>query len=91
LVRVATDATEPAFDARDLAAGLDQLDDELREVVVAKIWGGLGFAEIAEMLGQSPSTAYRRFQNGLSALRRILEGPCETNPSMIADHRKKTI
>lgn len=89
--RLETDATEPAFDARELAAGLDLLDDELREVVVARIWGGLGFAEIAEMLGQSQSTAFRRFQAGLSALRRILEGPCETNPSMTAEHRKKTI
>lgn len=92
LVRIETDvATEPAFDARELAAGLDQLEDELREVVVARIWGGLGFVEIAEMLGQSQSTAYRRFQTGLLALRRILEGPCETNRSMTADHRKKTI
>lgn len=69
---------EPQFDARELAAGLDQLDDELREVVVARIWGGLGFEEIGRMLGQSTSTAFRRFQSGLAALRDILEGPCAT-------------
>jgi RNA polymerase sigma factor (sigma-70 family) len=84
-------ANEPAFDASELAAGLEQLDEELREVVVARIWGGLGFTEIGEILGQSTSTAFRRFQSGLTALRRILEEPCRTtHPSIAADrHGKK--
>jgi RNA polymerase sigma factor (sigma-70 family) len=72
-------ANEPAFDANELAAGLEQLDEELREVVVARIWGGLGFTEIGEMLGQSTTTAFRKFQSGLTALRRILEEPCQTS------------
>lgn len=71
-------ATDPGFDTAELAEALAQLNDELREVVVARIWGGLGFAEIAELQGQSTSTTYRRFQSGLAALRAILEGTCHT-------------
>ncbi len=94
LIKLETDpANEPAFDASELAAGLEQLDEELREVVVARIWGGLGFAEIGEMLGQSISTAFRRFQSGLTALRRILEEPCQTthqtDPSIASDRPAK--
>lgn len=86
-------ANEPAFDANELAAGLEQLDEELREVVVARIWGGLGFEEIGEMLGQSTSTAFRKFQTGLTDLRRILEEPCQTSHqtdhSIMTDGRRK--
>lgn len=78
LMRFETEsATEPGFDASELAEALARLSDELREVVVARIWGGLGFAEIADLQGQSTSTAYRRFQSGLVALRGILEGTCQ--------------
>ena len=82
LVKTEVDpASDPAFDPEELAAALAKLDDELREVVVARIWGGLGFAEIGAMLHQSTATAFRRFQSGLSALRHILEKPCETIPT----------
>jgi len=85
LVKLEVTPTEnPGFDARELAAGLAQLNDELREVVVARIWGGLGFAEIGQMLGQSTATAFRRFQSGLNALREILEGTC--NQSIPTTH-----
>jgi len=70
-------AAEPNFEAAELANALAQLSDELREVVVARIWGGLGFAEIGELQGQSTSTAFRRFQSGLTALKGILEGTCD--------------
>lgn len=80
LIKFETDpADEPPFDADELAAGLEQLDEELREVVVARIWGGLGFTEIGEMIGGlSAATAFRRFQAGLNALRRLLEESCQT-------------
>jgi RNA polymerase sigma-70 factor (ECF subfamily) len=95
LVKLETEpANEPAFDASELAAGLEQLDEELREVVVARIWGGLGFTEIGEILGQSTTTAFRKFQSGLTALRRILEEPCptfhETNQSITTDRPENT-
>src|SRR5687768_15380015 len=33
--------------AEDLESALSQLDGDLREVVVARVWGGLGFERIA--------------------------------------------
>jgi RNA polymerase sigma-70 factor (ECF subfamily) len=53
---------------------LAELALELREVIVARLWGGLTFAEIAEMVGCSLATAQRRYQAGLIELRERLEG-----------------
>ncbi len=67
-----------ALDAREAAAALGSLASELREVVVARIWGGLTFAEIAELTETSTSTAQRRYEQGLRELQTRLEKPCET-------------
>lgn len=83
LVRVATDHHETLFDAEELAIALDLLDDEIREVVVARVWGGLRFVEIAEMLNTSTATAFRRFEAGLKTLRERLERLCEKTPPPI--------
>ena len=77
LVRITTDPRESNFDGHDLAIALNQLDDEQREVIVAKIWGGLGFAEIAQMIGTSTATAFRRYEAGLTVLRTKLESLCD--------------
>ena len=63
---------EDTLDAEDLARLLATLPLELREVVVARIWGGLTFEEIAELIGSSLPTAHRRYQAGLSELRERL-------------------
>ena len=47
------------LDAQEAAASLASLELELREVVVARIWGNLTFAEIANLVGTSLSTAQR--------------------------------
>ncbi|QEL15048.1 RNA polymerase sigma factor [Limnoglobus roseus] len=57
------------LDARTAAAALGQLPDEIREIMVAHLWGGLTFEQIAEMVGGSASTCYRRFALGLDLLR----------------------
>jgi RNA polymerase sigma-70 factor (ECF subfamily) len=67
---------EPAVDPRELAAALEALDEPLREAVVARTWGGLGFEQIAELAGCSVSTAHRRYEAGLAALREKLELSC---------------
>lgn len=61
------------LDARKAAEVLDALPDEQREVVVAHVWGGLTFRQIAELAGISRSTAYRRFESALEAIREKLE------------------
>ncbi len=60
----------------EIADALESLPDDVRAVVVAHVWGGLTFAEIAESDGGSPSSAHRRYQAGLSALKRLLEKSC---------------
>jgi len=62
-----------------VAAALTSLPDELREAIVARIWGGLNFEQIAELAGCSTSTAHRRYEAGLAALRERLQPPCPTN------------
>ena len=56
-------------DAQVLSAALAQLPLEQREPIVAHLWGGLSFAEIGELAGTSASTAHRRYEAGLAAIR----------------------
>jgi RNA polymerase sigma-70 factor (ECF subfamily) len=70
---------EPEVDGLDAAsavAALQRLPDEEREVIVARLWGGLSFEQIAEVVGCSASTAFRRYSAGLDALRKQLGVPC---------------
>ncbi len=74
---------EPAvegLDAEGAVAALQRLPVEEREAIVARLWGGLSFEQIAEAAGCSASTAFRRFSAGIDALRRELGVPCP-NPS----------
>jgi RNA polymerase sigma-70 factor (ECF subfamily) len=74
-------AADPAGGMDPQAAGeaLAGLPLEEREVIVAHLWGGLKFAEIADITGTSASTAHRRYQAGLEALRRKLGVTCSQN------------
>lgn len=47
---------------------IDKLPAEQAEVVVLKIWEELTFAEIAEVLGESPNTAASRYRYALNKL-----------------------
>jgi RNA polymerase sigma factor (sigma-70 family) len=60
------------IDARAAATAMTTLPDEIREIMVAHLWGGLTFEQIAEMVGGSASTCYRRFALGLDLLREKL-------------------
>ncbi len=74
------DAGASRLDAAEAAATLSSLPVEIREVVVARIWGELTFSEIAELTGTSLSTAQRRYEQGLRELHSRLEKPCKTQP-----------
>src|SRR5262245_30856121 len=69
------------LDAELAVAALQRLSAEVREVIVARLWGGLSFEEIGGLAGCSASTAFRRYDAGLAALRRELGVPCPTNPT----------
>ena len=61
------------LDAERATRLLGELDPETRGVVVARIWGGLTFEEIAEVQGCSLTTAHRRYRSGLERLHERLE------------------
>jgi RNA polymerase sigma-70 factor (ECF subfamily) len=75
---------EPWFDASpgdrlDAAAAAEALADlplEQREVIVARLWGGLTLQEVADLTGASTSTVHRRYELGLMALRERLGVVC---------------
>ena len=67
---------ESAVDARAAAAALTALPEEHREVIVARVWGGLTFAQIAQTLGTTDSTAHRRYEAALTLLREKMRIPC---------------
>ncbi|NUQ62744.1 MAG: RNA polymerase sigma factor [Pirellulales bacterium] len=69
-------AEDDALDAATASRALDELPIEQRETIVARLWGGLSFDEIADLTETSISTAHRRYQAGLAALRMRLENPC---------------
>lgn len=85
--RVAANATtwftpseDPAgLDAEAAADALEHLPDELREIIVMHLWGGLTFEQIAGVLGSSASTVFRRYCAGLARLRELLRVPCPAN------------
>ena len=67
--------TSPQFDfddgsQRELAAAVDRLPVEQREVLVMKIWNELTFAEIGEALSISQNTAASRYRYALAALKK---------------------
>jgi RNA polymerase sigma-70 factor (ECF subfamily) len=73
-------AADDRLDAGEAARQLARLPLELREAVVARLWGGLTFDEIARLVGCSLPTAHRRYQAGLAQLRERLEGPWTPDP-----------
>jgi RNA polymerase sigma-70 factor (ECF subfamily) len=66
------------IDAGRAARLLAELDVETREVIVARLWGGLTLEEVARLRGCSTSTAHRRYRAGLTRLQEILGCPTES-------------
>jgi RNA polymerase sigma-70 factor (ECF subfamily) len=69
---------EPQFATLDegeqmLAAAVERLPNEQREVVVLKVWNELTFAEIAQILEISPNTAASRYRYALGTLKKTLQ------------------
>jgi RNA polymerase sigma-70 factor (ECF subfamily) len=62
------------FEARQLVQqSLEKLPSSQSEVVMLKIWEGMTFAEIAEVLGESPNTAASRYRYALQKLAHYLQ------------------
>jgi RNA polymerase sigma factor (sigma-70 family) len=69
------------LDARAAADALATLPAETREIVVAHLWGGLTFEQIAQAVDSSAATCYRRYAAGLAALRLKLGAECQPTPT----------
>lgn len=69
------------LDAETAVAALQRLAEDQREVIVARHWGTLSFEQIAEVVGCSASTAFRRYTAGVEELRKQLGVPCPNRSS----------
>ena len=69
------------LDGRTAAEALTALPAETREIIVAHLWGGLTFEQIAQTVGSSAATCYRRYAAGLEVLRQKLGAVCLMSPT----------
>lgn len=66
------------IDAQTAEEVLRNLAPELREIVVLRIWAGLGLAQIGRIMQLSVTTVHERYVFALEQMRIALERPCRT-------------
>jgi RNA polymerase sigma factor (sigma-70 family) len=76
-------ATGDRLDAAEAARALAQLPEREREAIVARLWGGLSFEEIAEVMETSSTSAHRWYEAGLASLRERLETVCPATKTRV--------
>lgn len=70
------------LDAQAATDALSVLPIEQREIIVAHLWGGLTFEQIAELIGGSAPTCWRRYAAGLAKLRQTMGVQCPTGKTI---------
>jgi RNA polymerase sigma factor (sigma-70 family) len=70
------EATLDGLDASTAVTCLQTLPHEQREVIILRLWSDLTLDQIAVTCGCSVSTAHRRFEAGIVALRERLGETC---------------
>ena len=70
---------EDSEDALALREAVEELPAKLREVLTLKIWSGLTFAEVAQVMEISPNTAASRYRYALEQLHKRLKHIKEVN------------
>lgn len=63
--------------AEEVNQFLKSLPGEQREVIVARLWGGLTLEQAAEAAGCAVSSAYRRYEAGIQSLRERFGVECQ--------------
>ncbi|WP_182867115.1 RNA polymerase sigma factor [Rhodopirellula sp. JC639] len=63
------DSVEESMDGEMATRALMSQPVAIREILVLRLWNGLSFDEIGQLVGVSPRTASRRYQSGLHAIR----------------------
>ena len=66
---------DSAIDGRSAEEALKQLDAEDRQIIVLRIWGDMGLAQIARIMDMSVSNVHGRYESALKKLRIALEKP----------------
>lgn len=64
---------DEGLEAAELRACIGQLPEDMREVLVARLWGDLTFQEIGKLVGASLATVQRRYEKSLALLRERLD------------------
>lgn len=64
---------ETELDSQRAVQLLNELPITEREIVVARIWGNLAFDEIAELVGVSKTTAFRKYTKALEILKEKMQ------------------
>lgn len=63
------DSIDPPVPTKVLEQALRRLEPEYRELIVAHLWNGLTFRQIAEVFDISPSKAHRDYTYAIESLR----------------------
>lgn len=69
-----------SLEQSETMAAVEALEASFKEILVARIWGGLSWEEIGQLVGTSPATAFRRYETALKHLRELLVSPTERIP-----------
>ena len=64
-----------SLEDEELRFAVDSLPGELREIVIARVWGELTLAEIASLTELSIATVHRRYEQAIQILRTQLTKP----------------
>lgn len=64
---------------QEVRLAVEALPGELRDLVIARLWGGLTLQESAVLLQISTTTAHRRYQESLTKLRQLLSEKAKSN------------
>jgi RNA polymerase sigma factor (sigma-70 family) len=78
---VSDDTWHDGLDTKEVELALEALNDEVREIVVAHLWSGMTFRQIAQAFELAPATAHRRYNSGLDQLRILLTAKQEPKQS----------
>ncbi|HEX8911834.1 MAG TPA: sigma-70 family RNA polymerase sigma factor [Humisphaera sp.] len=68
-------------DAADAQRALAGLPDDLRQVVVLRLWSGLTLAEVGEVTGAPVSTVHDQYRKAIGLLRRAMGGATQVPAS----------
>ncbi len=81
------ESSNSLLDIDEAVAALEDLPDDERETIVARLWGELTLSEIAELTNTSLATAQRRYLRGLEKMRAALQvEPYRGTKSMRKNH-----